>query len=592
MNSDDAWILQPDHLSRDPLCEKPIGRLYPKSLSPPERDFECGSPSPYGSKPKDTRRSETVRSRDWGMRASGMLWIFTSLSIISSQATAQIITQPLQVTVTIAQDGPVQADNGVTLREAIEIINGTLPLSALSEAEKTGVVPSQQSVIRFALPTDQTTLELKAPLPALAQHGLTIDGTTQPGYGVIDSTTTEDVGPVPIVAITPATGVEVLRGLSLVANNITIRGLSLYGFTAQHRATAPLPPADIFIAHPGFEQLEYGVTQRDLAVEENPPRGIVIEQNWLGLSPQEILPEQSSAFGVFVFNSTGVSIRQNQIAYHEGSGIISGIRAENLEIVGNQITQNGLSGMPDAIRLEGSLEGGLISDNLIADNAGSGIFLFKPEGTVEIRNNILRANGQRYRRAAIYLMGHDHQVIDNVLESQNGPGVVVTAYSQGPVGQSWGNVIVNNTFGQLQGLSIDLNTRRYGEVQAFQMGDGPNPQRESENRRRDTANGAINAPQFLSREFFIVDGQVILQGKADPGTQVQVYLSQGRPGAYGSLSEPVGMVRVDAEGRFSYVSTTLGEGDVVSAIATDPHYGTSEPALNAGIRILDHASHD
>ncbi len=183
--------------------------------------------------------------------------------------------------------------------------------------------------------------------------------------------------------------------------------------------------------------------------------------------------------------------------------------------------------MPDAIRMDGQVENGLISSNLICGNDGSGIYLFKPEGSVEISENDIRYNGQRFRRAAVYLMGDDHRVINNNITNQKGSGVVVTAFGFGPRTQSQGNVITGNEFGSLEGLSVDLNVRRGRRPQDFQSGDGPNPQRDSRNRREDTGNSAVNAPQFASSEFFIINDTAVIRGQVDPNNQVELYRATG-----------------------------------------------------------------
>jgi outer membrane protein OmpA-like peptidoglycan-associated protein len=52
---------------------------------------------------------------------------------------------------------------------------------------------------------------------------------------------------------------------------------------------------------------------------------------------------------------------------------------------------------------------------------------------------------------------------------------------------------------------------------------------------------------------------------------------------YGALSQPLANVAVDGEGNFSVTVPNLQLGEMVSAIATDPRYGTSEPAIAAFI---------
>ncbi|MEM1242400.1 MAG: right-handed parallel beta-helix repeat-containing protein, partial [Cyanobacteria bacterium P01_H01_bin.26] len=493
------------------------------------------------------------------------------------------------------QDGPITPDDQLTLREAIAITNGTITSADLSVAEQQQVAPSpSNSVIAFDLPAGSTTIELQSLLPVLAQPGLIIDGTTQPGYDATKSATAEILVAIPVVEITVADDAEVFRGLTIVADDITIRGLSLYGFTSKHRATESTPPADIFIAHelppPDISQQYTPASNFSFSDENHPPQGIVIEQNWIGIPTDDTIPKQPSAFGVSVFNSQGVKLQNNRISYHDGSGVITGARAENLEIIENLIVNNGLAGMPDAIRLEGRIDNGLITGNLMCGNDGSGIFLFKPQGAVEISNNDIRFNGQRLRRAAIYLMGDDHRVVDNQIANQKGPGVVVTAFSQGGTTHSQRNIIENNRFENIEGLSIDLNTRRNRGVQDFQRGDGPNPLRDSHNRRRDTGNSAINPPQFDSPEFFVMDGSVVVQGKADIGSTVQLYLTQGNTGEYGPLTTPLATVDVAEDGTFSYASAALQPGDVISGTATDADYGTSEPALNTTVVALGETS--
>lgn len=524
---------------------------------------------------------------------------FLLTTVIAASASAQtpaVTNFPKgQVIVNSPQDGPITPDDQMTLREAIAITNGTLTLTNLSSKEQQQITPgSDSSIIAFDLPAGNTTIELQSLLPALAQPGLVIDGTTQPGYDATKSATAEILVAVPVVEITPADNVEVFRGLTLVADDITIRGLSLYGFTSKHRATESTPPADIFIAHelppPDISQQYTPASDFSFYDENQPPKGIIIEQNWIGIPTDNTIPQQPSAFGVSVFNAQGVKLQQNRIAYHDGSGVITGARAENLEIIENLIVNNGLAGMPDAIRLEGHIDNGLITGNLMCGNDGSGIFLFKPQGAVEISNNDIRFNGQRLRRAAIYLMGNDHQVMDNHIANQKGPGVVVTAFSQGGHTHSQRNLIENNRFENLEGLSIDLNTRRNRGVQDFQRGDGPNPLRDSSQRRRDTGNSAINPPQFDSPEFFMINNQVVIQGKADIGSTVQLYLTRGNTGDYGPLTTPLATVNVNEDGLFTYASNDLQPGDVISGISTDSDYGTSEPALNTTVVALGETS--
>ena len=492
-------------------------------------------------------------------------------------------TQALRVVVNSNQDN-LRQDDKLTLREAIEIVNGTLPLDKLSATEKAQIFPGNQPQIEFNLPTGQTVIDLQNLLPPLATPGLVVDGTTQPGYDIKKSATAEITIPIPVVSITTTKNRDVFRGLTVVADNVTIRGLNLYGFTKPHGATETIPPGDIIIASlKNLGEQRLGKKKR----EDNVPKNVVIENNWLGILPDESIPDKTSAFGVSVFNATDTIIQRNRISYHDGSGIITGIRGENMQVQNNIIVGNGMAGMPDAIRLDGKINRTQITSNLICGNDGSGIYLFKPEGSVKIQDNQIKFNGRRLRRAAVYLMGNNHRVLNNQITNQTGSGVVVTSYPQ-----SRGNLIQGNGFANLEGLSIDLNTRHHVGVRDFQRGDGPNPPRNSSNRRRDTGNAAINTPKFLSGEFVLINGEVGIDGTADPGTEIDIYRVVSNPEkqidlypAYSPLGEIVAKVKTDEKGRFSATLDNIKPGEQLSAIASDPRYGTSEPSANILVKL-------
>jgi hypothetical protein len=516
---------------------------------------------------------------------------FALSSVLPGQARETAPTSPapkLLVIVNSDRDTPIQPDHELTLREAIALVNGSLSLDQLSPTEIAQVTQSvNPSRIEFQLPPWQTTIFLQEELPPLASRGLIVDGTSQPGYEPTPLAPTNLAIPMPIVAIAPAPEREILRGLTIVADRVTVRGLSLYGFTTKHRSTATTPPADIFISHalppPDTSRQQppewkFSYRERDL-----PPQGVVIEENWLGIASDGSSPPITSAFGVSVFNSQGAMVRRNWIAHHDGSGIITSVRAENLQIEENLIADNGFAGMPDAIRLEGIIDKTQVIGNEIRDNAGSAIYLFKPEGAVQIRGNRISNNGKRSQRAAIYLMGSGHHLINNQIQNQAGSGVVVAAFPK-----SRGNRIQNNQFSRLAGLSIDLVTQQNVSPQDYQQGDGINPPHDSYQRRRKTGNFSIEAPRWLSPEFYLslLDGTVELAGIAEPNSQVEIYrVSEG--GNYGPLNQAIATVQSNDEGKFSIILKDLKAGERLSAIATHPEYGTSEPALNAIVRSID-----
>ena len=323
----------------------------------------------------------------------------------------------VSVTVNSSDDGIVTADQSLTLREAIEITNGTLPLSALSQAESALVTPFSRSEIRFAL-TDGTDIELLEVLPPLMADGLMLDGTSQTGYGATSDEPAAVPVPIPAISLRPAAEAEVFRGLTVSADDVTVRGLSIHGFSARHRSTASTPPADILITHVappqgnnagyrGPRSASANTLRLTASEEDQAPNGVIIEDNWLGVPPSGIIPEPAamSAFGVSVFNGTDTVIQRNRIGFHESSGIITSSLAKGLMVTENTLIGNGLAGLPSAIYMAGNIDGAQVFGNLMCANDGSGVAMFKPEGSARIYGNDIRFNGRRFRSAGVSLMG-------------------------------------------------------------------------------------------------------------------------------------------------------------------------------------------
>jgi outer membrane protein OmpA-like peptidoglycan-associated protein len=513
----------------------------------------------------------------------GQLPFINAAQAAPKRIIAQANRVNLKIVVSSDRD-TIQSDNSLTLREAIAILNDDLKLDRLSTEERAQVresIPGEGSRIEFNLPAGSKRINLDRELPPIKVAGVTIDGTTQSGFVPKSKTNRAVVMATPAIEITPAKDVQISRGISILADNVTVKGLSIYGFSLPTDATQDVPGGDIFISHSLPSSDGSGESgDRNLA-----PNNVTIEGNFLGVKPDKTIPSVASNFGVYVFNSKGTTIRNNVIVDHTASGIITSVKADNLLVEENVIVGNGTSGMPDAIRLEGEIRNNKIESNLICGNDGSGVFLFKPAvGAVEIRNNTIGFNGRRLRRAAIHLMGNDNQVTNNRIFNQAGAGVSITAFPQphsstGDV-VSARNIITNNRFSSLEGLSVDLNTYRNDAVESFQDGDGINPQRNSDNRRLDTANMAINAPQFLSPDFLLLNDRVNVDGTADPGTKIELY-QVTEASTNGPLNHSLATVTADDKGHFGASLTGLKPGEMVSAIATDPKYGTSEPSRNA-----------
>ena len=513
--------------------------------------------------------------------------------LLGHKSTAQSAWKSYHVLVNSDRDYPIQPDEELTLREAIALANNNLSYGELSLAEQKQVKIVNRpyaSRIEFDF-SAPVKIELQEILPPLISPDLVIDGTTHPDYDPNNSATAEISIPIPVVSLTVAKGKNVLRGLTIASDRITVKGLSIYGFGQSYYSTDATPGADIVISS------RLPITEEQLPHRlANPPQDVEIIDNWLGLPPDESVDKITSNFGVWLFDGINTEIQRNRIYYHGGSGILTSVNAQNAQIKSNIIVGNGLQGMPHAIYLEGLITSSKIVDNLICGNDGSAVYLFKPDGATSINNNRIKFNGRRVSSAAIYLIGNDHQVTNNHISWQTGPGVTVAAYPQ-----SDRNLITNNSFANLEGLSIDLNTRNRVNNPFFKLGDGVNPLRNSSNRRRDTANKAINAPQFLSEDFYLIDGKVNIDGIADSGSTVTLYQvlvdvprtnkPQNRltyqTKNHGPLTKILAETKVDNKGRFGFTLDNLTPGTIISAISTKPQDGTSEPALNATIKSIN-----
>jgi len=525
------------------------------------------------------------------------LTILVASSLLASQEQSALAQEELpsfkpsfKILVNSDRD-EINPDQELTLREAISLVNRTLTwqeLSAPEQKQVTSIPGKDASRIEFDFAAP-VKIELETTLPPLINPGLVIDGTSHPNYDPSKIATTEIAIPIPVVSITAAPGKNVFRGLTIAGDRITVKGLSIYGFSQPNFPTDTTPGGDIVVSSRLPNLANNDLTQK-------PPLNVKIIDNWLGLPPDESMPETSSSFGVWLFDGKNTVIQRNRIYHHGGSGILTSVDAQGMQIQENIIVGNGLTGMPHAIYLEGLLEGGAITDNLLCGNDGSGVYLFKSEGSIKINHNQIKFNGRRVPSAAVYLMGNDHQVIDNQISWQTGTGVTIAAYPQ-----SDRNLLENNQFTNLEGLSIDLNTRDHTSNPFFNLGDGVNPPRDSGNRKRDTANRGINAPQFLSEDFYIINGKVNIDGVAEPGDKITLYqIESGIPRPvdeqsplasqskhYGPLSYPLESAIADAQGKFSFTLPQPLPGTMISAIASSPDYGTSEPALNAVIKSFD-----
>ncbi|NEO86481.1 MAG: hypothetical protein F6J87_19805 [Spirulina sp. SIO3F2] len=289
------------------------------------------------------------------------------LTLLPTAAWGQAEPTAWQVTVNSNADTLDRNDGQVTLREALTFLNGDRPLEKFSPRERLQIVPKAgKSRIQFQLPPDQTTISLTQVLPEVQAPGVVIDGSSQMQRQV-DEVGTETL--IPLIALTPAPEAVVPQGLILVADEIQVKALSIYGFNQPHTATAGSIVANVVVAHPGAppsasqgRDTPYYFPFRD---SDRAPQNIMLMGNWIGQAPNQPPETPRSAHGIYILNAENLSIQDNVIAHHQGAGIVTGFRAEGTAIERNVLEANGTAGLPDAIRLEGRVDRTLIHSTLL-----------------------------------------------------------------------------------------------------------------------------------------------------------------------------------------------------------------------------------
>lgn len=218
-----------------------------------------------------------------------------------------------------------------------------------------------------------------------------------------------------------------------------------------------------FVAYPGEEALAKGYTANDNGkVIIKPPRGWMGSQNGgatfaLLLEPENqyieirglvfdgtnsLIPDTSQSHGPVKFDGSyeeNIWAKNNRLVGNEiryGGGILGG---GGNEIIGNWIHHSRQYGV------YAHFDNGILEGNLIEDNDGYGLHLFKQEHAVNgwiVRNNIFRRNGGNYHPLGVFRNG-----LIRTGELKPLPGVVLTRGSS----QFYNNLVYDNPYG---GVSV------------------------------------------------------------------------------------------------------------------------------------------
>lgn len=324
-------------------------------------------------------------------------------------------------------------DNSLTLREAILVANGTLPLGSLTPQEQALVSGTLQSgtsnppdVIAFNIPASGVqTIAPPVPLPEVTDPVI-IDATTQPNSEL----NTAAIGTNAVLRIElwhslVLNGSSTVRGLSMPAGGLFLRGGNNLvagsfigvlpdGATAPGLAAGAPPQTGVIVESSGNSIGGSALADRNL-ISGNNQSGILVRAGANGTSIRGNLIGSNAAATGAVPNGTGLRIRHASNTTLGGSGaaegnLISGnttfgVRVERgsasevvsgLTILGNRIGTTGDgsgalgNGAGLTITAQNVTVGGTNAGagNLISGNPGGGLGIANATGVSVVGNRI------------------------------------------------------------------------------------------------------------------------------------------------------------------------------------------------------------
>ncbi len=426
-------------------------------------------------------------------------------------------------------------------------------------------------------------INLMSALPALSQSGITLDGTALQ-FDQLGARALSPRSVWPSVRVgrnqDPLEAFE-LPDLELVSPS---RGMNPIISMNGSRQTV----TRLFLASPG------GVGNIVGVYVGRGCHSCLISHSFIGADKSgQGLSERSLLDGIKSVSGSYVTVDHNLIAGTRRTGMdFSGSGV----ITRNVLIDNTSNPTDDAISLQGNASDAsreLTIDRNYVDGAQGVVLegwrLISPQ-KLTITNNTLRRGGQGGREGAglrlqaIDGTGRKIQVENNLLEENQGPGVVVVNMDRNYVAK--GNRITRNQYtGNREDMGIDL-------VMDAQKpsGDGRTPNTGNYDDR--APNRGIDAPVIASA--LIDNGQLIVEGYALPGVTVEFYRKDGNGYSYllqrvegsgqdlasgtGAYVDPVSkqMIQKQSLFRFDLSGAQISEGGTLTAIAIDPAGNTSE----------------
>ncbi|GAB3853446.1 hypothetical protein GCM10028822_22230 [Hymenobacter terrigena] len=393
-------------------------------------------------------------------------------------------------------------------------------------------------------------------LPSITDANTSIDGTTQTQnvgntnnttlgaggatgikVGTAATTLSQLNGPeVQIVGTQGATGSDI--GLNILANSTTVTGIAIYGFGNTGGGAAGTgntgQAANIVVGAGAVSGITLTGNVIGTAANSFTDPGTTARTTAYGIlfsgNPNATLTTALVSNNLIGYNGTGgVEIRD--LAQGNGTatgayvaGTSTGIFVENNEIRNGSIYATAGDGVSS------SVGGGIVRNNLFANNAGPGVDILATTANMVVYNNTISGNGVGNaagvgQTPGIRVNGSGSNISQNVINGNYGAGVLVrptasnTTITQNSIFDN-GTVVSSNGTAASGQLGIDL-VPTGGDINTG--GTAPNVT-VNDNGDSDTGgNGLINFPVIQSAT--IRNGNLIVTGFATQNSVVELFVA-------------------------------------------------------------------
>ncbi len=408
--------------------------------------------------------------------------------------------------------GHASADT-IVVRNTNNAGQGSLRQAILDANDRGGA-----DIITFDIPgPGPHVITIASALPPFdARGGVTVDGTTQPGYALR-----------PLIGTGGTVGVDQLAlprlrspivqvfgnglvgtGLVFTANDSTLRGLHVWGFTAVN-------------------------------VTFNSNNDAEVLENLIGANPEFGDPGPGLRAGTNLLLERGnePSVRNNLVGYASGpENVLVTDHGGQLLVEGNELVGSLRLSTETLLGTRDQEPNRFISGNLIRNSVSYGLDLLG-QTKFTVNNNTVRNNGTGGANpAGIRLTNSANDtsrtnvLVRNIVTGNQGPGILVTG---NPVDSNRGNTITLNSIFQNGGIGIDLG----GQTSNPLTGDGMtlNDPEDADDGGNALDNFPVIESATISGNSLIVSGwarnRAMMEFFADPpGSQGRTFIGSAGEG--------------------------------------------------------------